>query len=372
MAKPEKKDEWLNFPLEDYAAVAGKMVHFSFKSVNSNVAGGGVRLGADEGLSLPYVSARTLLGQGTPLDVDYVKQSGNVAKVAKQIRKVLSNEIPGTAGEPLVGLQDIQTICQTIKTTHHEVGCKTISPRMRQLLLPRDESYLAVSPMGAAGLNKIIKQKIEGHNESHKANKESPTQTRLIHSAIFGIGGSNTQNVGALIRDMQCPLYFRAPKESLRFKMALSLYYKGIPLRLPQKLTRDFYEWRISMKRKNGGTMPTNLAAQEEAKVFVRCIIVAVLSRGEKALGHMKKEDIQKSLPNEGVPLVSPQVDPIIRGVIDPALREPDWAYRLGWKMAEQFASYEFRDSVGRVEATFNLDNEHIALLAKWIKEIVR
>lgn len=377
----KEKSEWRDFPPENYAAVAEKMVHFSFKNVNSNISPGGIRLGAEDGLPLPYVSARALLDKGVLLDVDYTAQSGPLSKIvagtAKQIRQVIAGELPDKDGTPVANLKEIQAACQTVAATRLETGCHKVSPRLRQLLLPRGNSYVSVSPLGAAGLNVLINQKVDAHNALHKEKKDASQKgediaTRPIHSAQFGIGGSNTQNVGALIRAMQSPLYFRAPQESQRFKAALSIYYKGISLRLPHDLALAYRNWRMAMKQKNDGRMPSNMTVQEEDKLFVRRIIGAVLSRGQRALAFLADEPIQKNLPDGGQPLVSIEVDPVVRGAIDPALREPDWAYRFGWHMANQFAGYEFRDSFGQVEATFDMSNEQIALMARWIKEEVR
>lgn len=53
---------------------------------------------------------------------------------------------------------------------------------------------------------------------------------RKLRQAQFGIGGSNPQNVGGLVRVMQRPLFVDAPRSADDLRTAFSLYYKGISL----------------------------------------------------------------------------------------------------------------------------------------------
>ena len=62
--------------VEELSDIASIAVHFSNKVTNSNIPGGGVRLGAEDALELPFISARTLLAAGYPLDVEYTVNNG--------------------------------------------------------------------------------------------------------------------------------------------------------------------------------------------------------------------------------------------------------------------------------------------------------
>ena len=56
-----KAKEWSDFPLEQYQQEAARLVHFSGKTVNSNVPACGVRIERDCGLDLPPVNRLTVV-----------------------------------------------------------------------------------------------------------------------------------------------------------------------------------------------------------------------------------------------------------------------------------------------------------------------
>jgi hypothetical protein len=385
MAEKQKK-EWKQFPLPEYCRFAKKMVHFSFKTVNSNCAGGGVRLGPDDGLNLPYVAARVLLARGVPLEVDYI-DNGNkppldrkllpektiyTAKISNQIRTALYDEGP----EDATDAKRVAEACRPIVATHHEENCQKISPRLRQLLLPKGDSYVAVTPLGAGSLNATFNAMVTAHNKSHSdAVKSAKTQTerdqirtRYLRQAQFGIGGSKPQNVGSLARAMQTPLYFEAPPESLRVRSALFVHHNGIRLAISRNLAERYRDWLREIRKDHEGVMPASMKIRQKHQQFIQQIIDEALGRGRWAKALLLEN--QDHLPNDGDPLVSEEVDPVIRGLIDPVLRLSDWEYRFAWLLANRLAVYEFRDQYGDVEGTLELDNDAVAQIAQIIKGV--
>jgi len=356
-AEKKKEEEWRHYPVEVYQETAKGMVHFSFKTVNSNISGGGVRLGAEDTLDLPYVSVRSFMGRGIQISPDYTKNAGKTANIAKQIRAVLAGEQPKTAENPEI----IRDTCLSAFTPRLESNCEAVSPRMRQLLIPKGDSYISFSPVGAVGLNAIVNARVREHNENRDKDRHS-----WIGQAQFGIGGANPQNVGGLVREMQRPLYFEGPTESREIKKVFSIYYKGISLTPPRELALAYRVWREQAKARNEGRMLTDMRTRQREESYVRRITSAVLGRGRGALGVLEANI--HSLPGNGDPLLSEKVDPVIRGVIDPALRDKDWIYRFSWEIANRLAGYKFHDDQGGL----GLDDGAVAQIAKWIEEGLR
>lgn len=354
--KAEQEPAWNNYEIDQYRNLAEDMVHFSFKSVNSNAAGGGVRLPDEDALLLPYVSVRTLMAHNVQIDRDYTKNVGKTANIAKQIRAIFAGEQPKSE----VAVELIRDTCVSAFSSRLESHCEAVSPRMRQLLIPKADGYIAFSPVGAGGLCKVINERVKAHNQ---LNDEKGVRLR---QAQFGIGGANPQNVGGLVREMQKPLFFESPSESRDIKAALSIHYKGIPLTTPRELALEYRAWRDSEKAKNGGRIPTDMKTREKEEVFMKRFASAVLSRGAGALNVLNGH--REFLPESGQPLVSGKVDEIVRGLIDPSERSKDWEYRFSWRLANQIAAYDFKDEQGGL----GLDDGAIAWIAKWIEEVLR
>lgn len=353
--KAEQETAWNSYEIDQYRNLAASMVHFSFKSVNSNAAGGGVRLSGEDALSLPYVSVRTLLSHKVQIDPDYTKNIGKTANIAKQIRVIFSGEQPKSEGAADL----IRDACMSAFSSRFESNCEVLSPRMRQLLIPIENGYVALSPIGSGGLCKVINERVKAHNQL------SEDKVRL-RQAQFGIGGANPQNVGGLVREMQRPLFFESPSESQDIKAVLSIHYKGIPLAIPHELAFEYRAWRESEKAKNEGRIPTDMKTRKKEEVFSKRFASAVLSRGTVALNILKGH--REYLPESGQPLVCGKVDEIVRGAIDPAERTKDWEYQFSWRLANQIAAYKFKDEQGGL----GLDDGAIARIAKWIEEGLR
>ena len=100
------------------------------------------------------------------------------------------------------------------------VGTNFIDPRLRQLVWPTgDEAapWVALTPLQSSGLSEMIRARVRAESETG-VNRSN---------AIFGIGGSNPQNVGRYVRSMQRPLVFNGPKENKDIRQAYALHFKG-------------------------------------------------------------------------------------------------------------------------------------------------
>ncbi|ETR24106.1 hypothetical protein RQ80_18765 [Acinetobacter baumannii] len=66
-------------------------VHFSLKTINSNIEKGGIRLSKQQALDLPYLSARTLLNEDFLIPTDYQANAGKTASIFKVVKAAMIN-----------------------------------------------------------------------------------------------------------------------------------------------------------------------------------------------------------------------------------------------------------------------------------------
>lgn len=362
------KETWKAYPLDEYRNVAAALVHFSTKGVNSNAEAGGVRLGPEAGLHLPYVSARCLLARGVDLAADYTKNAGNTATVVKQIRLLAG----GGHGETPETAQAIQAAVAKAMAGAYQTGTESVSPRLRQLLLPKGEGeYLAITPLPAGGLSAVVNERAKAHNESvdeaakQAKGDEAAAVPRRLRLATLGVGGANPQNVGALVREMQTALVFDAPIENRALREAYRIHYQGIPLRLPYRAMLAWRQWRDRAAILNDGGLPTGLEAREEERALLLAVAKAVLHSGTEALRLLQKH--QEELPG-GELLSSELEDSVARGLVDPAERGNDWAKAFGERLAGEIGRYA-PDAQGVLVA---LNSEALAAMAGWFEEATR
>lgn len=352
--------EWVDLPHELYAATCAELVTFSHKTVNSNAPAGGIRLAPEQALRLPYVSARTLLGAGEVPALDYPANAGKTATAVKQLNQLRE----GVAAAPADEAEAILATLAQATTRGVRVGTDKVSLRARQLLLPRQEGYVSATPMTAGGVSQAVRTKVRQHNERVKEAQDE--SLRRIPVAVFGLGGSNPQNVGSLVRDMQRPLVFFAPTEDRELKAVLALHFQGVRIRLPRPLLHSFRDWCTDCRRRHGGRIPTNMDTRDEEVAHIRAIAHAVLAQGETARERLLAQ--RDVLPAGGTPLISAEADPLARGLVDPDLRDGDWPRAFAARLAAMIANYRFGD--GHEE--FQFEQADIFQLQAMIEEVAR
>lgn len=355
-ARKLKEKPWQQQTGETYRETAEKLVHFSVKTVNSNASAAGIRLASEDGLRLPYVSARTLMGYGRNLELDYAAGGAAQAGVIKQIMSCERND-PFATEATEQEKKDIRDILPLVRKTRFESGTDSVDLRLRQILIPKESAergYVAITPVTSASVCHYLFNKIDGlvttHNEKVKTTdkavrkqneakkKDEPKKSnpyKIIRQARLGIGGSNPQNVGRLTRSMQEPILADAPYRSGDIVRAYAIYHKGI---LPDfsrtPALRDalqvYADFRLSLIR--NGHMKNNMPTKEEEDRIIGQLAQAVLREGRIALSILKravdelpKEKRLESSPEEEYELVSRTVSPAIRGLIDPRLRKTDY-----------------------------------------------
>lgn len=359
----KKIPEWESFTSEDYQQEASRLVHFSAKTVNSNIPACGVRISKNKVLDLPLVGVRTLLGDNAGVPLDYTKNAGKTAKIVKQIRGAERGEIP--EGIQPNQVQEIVKIAAQATATAYEEGTDWVSPRLRQVLLPKDDgSYVAASPLGAGGLSWLLKQKLQTLEEVRTAEKKPAA----FKQAFIGIGGSNAQNVGGLVRDMQRPLMFRAPTENPEIRRAFAIHYRGIDLRLPRKQMETYRTWfEAQLKAGDGQVRRSTMLTRQHEEALVCDIAQVVLRRGQyaRALLETHKDDL--SLAADVDSLLAPDLDDVVRGLIEPQSRHADWAYEFGGRLAQLIAAFDFGEA-----GFLLLDDAALARIRGWIRDYAR
>ncbi len=349
----KKVKEWVEFPLEHYQQEAFRLVHFSGKTVNSNAPPCGVRVGRDGGLDLPLVGVRTLLADGAFLQLDYTRNAGKTATLVKQMRLADSGEAPETAPT-----EEIRRVVAEATVSAYEEGTEWVSPRLRQLLLPRDPGeYVAVTPLGCGGLSALLNQKLEA----------LPERRRKFRHALLGIGGSNPQNVGALVREMRNPLLFSAPREKPLERRVLAIHYQGVSLGLPRRSLEAYHLWRERQLQEHGGVMPSTMDLRQREAELIGDIARTVNQRGQRARELLESNRGLLPVTPDADSLLSPELkDPVVRGLIEPGERNAGWAYEFGRRLARAIAA-ELGAKWGR-----SLAGSAVEQIAHWIEEAIR
>lgn len=349
MSKPEKvekpeKSPWKSFTQVQYEEAIERMVHQTFKTTNTNIESGGVRVGQEQAASMPYVGIRSLLCAGSTLRMD--RTSGaNEAGIYGQIQRIdqgQTEEIPE---------DDIQVVKAALEKARasSKASYASLSPRIRQIFLPRDDgSYLCVTPLSAAGVSISLRDEINSHNEKVfdliKAKDQSSDTYRLISVANMPLGGAKPINAGDLIFPMRSPICVEAPSASMDLRMLLSIYHKGLrDFRVPNNLRVDYLQWRNELKGQVGKDMPT----REQHKQFISRIAKHTLRLAQDA-----KELLDANMDRlPGSKPYSEMLPPFQKALLDPSLRSSDWEYDFARHVSRRIAKFE-RDDVRQFEYT--------------------
>lgn len=327
--KQVTEPEWKALPHDEYERTAPRLVHFSMKTVDSNASAGGIRLSPESQLDLPYVSARTMLAENKYPDVDYPANAGKTATVVKQIRMVLEGS---TAEIPENDAEAIRAIMEKTRSSCSEIGTDHVDCHLRQILVPNDTvdgGYVALTPLTAAGVCRALNRAVTMHNDGIDVDNGK----RRIQRARLGIGGSNPQNVGSLVREMQRPIIVNAPKEKNRLRNALRIYYRGPDVDFRRGRLRhslDIYAEFRDMTRVNGGVV-TTMEAREQEEILLRQIGQEVLRVGHDAFAALSAHAVdlprENGLPgfNDAFEMISRRVPGPLRGLVDARLREFDY-----------------------------------------------
>ncbi len=327
--------EWKHIDEEKYRESISTLIHYNSKTINSNAALVGIRLTKEYSLDVPYISLRTLIDSEYALPLDYGKGGAANGTVIKQMNMLLE----GDEAAKEASAKEISVIRETfedIKNTPYSVGTEYVDHRLRQILIPKEDApggYVSISPMTASSICPLFFKSEQGlvwqHNE--KVKKSSDKAQRKIQQAQFGIGGSNPQNIGSLVRSMQRPIFVRAPQQKSSVKAAFSLYHKEIPISVfKQGAFRESVLQYASFREKVllNEKLSVGMHERQQEERLIQAIAHIVLDMGAEAyevlLNHSDRLPKEHCLSQEPLryALVSQSVDnKALRALVDPALR---------------------------------------------------
>lgn len=366
--KPKAPDwKWKSFTPEEYQAEIGRGVHFTIKGVNTNAAACGVRLGLKSGRSDPYISMVTTLSEECRFPLDYTSNRGSLATVFKQVSNVAGwdDAAPHPDTPPAERAATLEAL-RTAQATNHleqEEGAP-ISPRARQVLFPDGQNgYVALIPLSAPAFAGAMHQRWQAWREARESAGSKNRLKYPLRRAFMGFGGTNPQNAGRLIRQMQTPFVFSGPTENPEVRSAYAIHFRGASLRLPPEQMQAYRTWREQIVR--DGHIPTEVKLREQEAAILAELSRILLHRGQRARDLLEK--YKEKLPNGGEPLLDPGADPVPAGLVEPSQRPRGWPRAFAEQLARFIAEHKFTD--GR---TLALDAPAVRQLAQWIEDEVR
>ena len=346
-----------------YQQALAESVHYSLKTVNSNIEKGGIRLAQSHALNLPYISARTLLADDFLVPTDYQANAGKTATLFKVVKAAQLDEELSEADEEFK--QNVALLKPHLNKIFEQpftAGLDIIDIRMRQLLIPKNNEYLSISPLSAAGLNLLINTEVDALKEQRKAEGKN-TKLKNIKTAVFGIGGSNPQNVGSLVRSMQRPLVLDSPTQDPETRLAFQYFYKGFDYQISNAyINRAMYQelteyakslieqQKLSLKvgfHEHGIHAPfSNMQTRAAELTTIQKVVDDVLQQGQDILQNLKS--VANDLPSLKVlerksRWSHPRVSLIAQGLINPELQQfEDWQQFFADDLARRITKHSY------------------------------
>ncbi|MCA4790204.1 MULTISPECIES: type I-F CRISPR-associated protein Csy1 [Acinetobacter] len=377
-----------------YQQALAESVHYSLKTVNSNIEKGGIRLAQSHALNLPYISARTLLADDFLVPTDYQANAGKTATLFKVVKAAQLDEELSEADEEFK--QNVALLKPHLNKIFEQpftAGLDIIDIRMRQLLIPKNNEYLSISPLSAAGLNLLINTEVDALKEQRKAEGKN-TKLKNIKTAVFGIGGSNPQNVGSLVRSMQRPLVLDSPTQDPETRLAFQYFYKGFDYQISNAyINRAMYQelteyakslikqQKLSLKvgfHEHGIHAPfSNMQTRAAELTTIQKVIDDVLQQGQDILQILKA--VANDLPSLKVlerksRWSHPRVSLIAQGLINPELQQfEDWQQLFADDLARRITKHSYwkKEIKNTVDISLS-EAEAKSFLSRRIQELLK
>ena len=377
-----------------YQQALAESVHYSVKTVNSNIEKGGIRLAQSHALNLPYISARTLLADDFLVPTDYQANAGKTATLFKVVKAAQLDEELSEADEEFK--QNVALLKPHLNKIFEQpftAGLDIIDIRMRQLLIPKNNEYLSISPLSAAGLNLLINTEVYALKEQRKAEGKN-TKLKNIKTAVFGIGGSNPQNVGSLVRSMQRPLVLDSPTQDPETRLAFQYFYKGFDYQISNAyINRTMYQelteyakslieqQKLSLKvgfHEHGIHAPfSNMQTRAAELTTIQKVIDDVLQQGQDILQILKA--VANDLPSLKVlerksRWSHPRVSLIAQGLINPELQQfEDWQQLFADDLARRITKHSYwkKEIKNTVDISLS-EAEAKSFLSRRIQELLK
>ncbi len=198
--------------------------HFSGKLINSNAQHAAL-LASARPSTQPHVTSRALERAGirVPLDQSRLDNSGTYQRIAVILEG--DSEIADSA-LPTEHIEAIrQGAAQAFEQAATAGGADAVDHRLRQILLPSNGQYIAVSPLPSAGLAALWNAR--GTAAPSPTPEATPAQRRL-ETVELPIGGAIVRNTTRLPASaIQTQLFFPVPQTHENIQALFRFVYRG-------------------------------------------------------------------------------------------------------------------------------------------------
>jgi hypothetical protein len=354
-AKAEKPTKpWIKISVERYQAQAQALVTHSFKGVNTNISpGGGVRVIPKFDDQFPYACAQHARA---PVGLTYASNATE-SKSTEQICAIFEDGVStGVSQYDSVPLADSQIIREKVLPILLQQAVDApdfVNPRLRQILVDDGAGGdLCLTPLPSGGMSFRIKRLIESILERRTQVTANGASAPLnVDFVVVKVGGDKLQNAGraTLVGAMQRAYRFYVPAgtdDSMR--RAFAIHFRGISITPSRKLVQAYGRWLSGLRaadalrdRKGASKIMRSVPRVEDESVFITAIVNEVLGRGDRA------RDLLLPYLGKGLAtLTHDSVQPTLRGLIDPGLRDEAWKSRFAMEFAREIADVTGRDEV--------------------------
>lgn len=354
MAEPkDKKNQWKSLSNEAYLAAYKNMVHFSAKAVNSNASAAGVRI-VDQ-VDLPYICVSSVGPASVPLDYF---NGANTATASNQINSVVLNNLQDRfAG---IDEDEVSFIKQMTASFEFADFGGEIDCHLKQIIMPdATGNDLCLTPLHCSGLSRLIND-----TERRIAQENDEKRFSLFKHAAMNYGGSNTQNIGGLAKELRQPLFFAAPEEDMDIRKSLAIHHKGFAY-LSTTLVDQYLAWHDEYCTKDKAkTMQQKLDEER----LLKAIVWDAFKEADRQFVYLSKN--KENLP--GGQLLSDELEPIFQGLIFEERRDNDWFIDFGNKVASYLKNRKRRKINDNKDVDAIISNQEAITLQRLISDIAR
>lgn len=338
---------WKSLSMDAYSTQCDQLVTHSTKGVNTNAAGGGVRVIPELDQKIPYASVRFGRKQ---VALDYTKNATQpfAASVAtEQLDAVRLDDFHRFSDVLATECADIRESILPLLDQHHVSAGDSVSPRLRQILVDDGQGGdVCLTPLHSGGFSSRLHCLMDTALEvSAEGMENGSAHPAFFDEVTIKVGGDKAQNAGRihLIGAMQRSYRFAAPAETdPGIRAAISFYHRGVSTIPPIFLLKE-YENFLDGLRKHDGNQGLSLQRTERRMdkeyVFIANMVRVVLSRGDNAHSLMSSH---VGTVLEGY--ASPNLPMVQQGLLNPALRDDKWRLAFARDLSQRIAAAKTRD----------------------------
>jgi hypothetical protein len=346
-SKPKGPAPWKSLPMSAYRTQCDQLVTHSIKGVNTNAAGGGVRVIPAMDAGLPYASAR--FGR-EPVALDYTKNATQpfAASVAtEQLDAVRRDDFHRFSGVIATECADIRENILPLLDHNHVSAGNSVSPRLRQILVDDGRGGdICLTPLHSGGFSSRLHSLMNTALEAFAAGMENGSACPAFFDEVaIKVGGDKAQNAGRihLISAMQRAYRFAAPAENVPgIRVAISFYHRGVSTVPPLFLLKEYANFLDGLRKRDGNrglSLQRTERRMAKESAFIAKMVRIVLIRGDRAHNLMS--------PHVGTDLegyASPGLPIVQQGLLNPALRDDQWRLAFARDLSQRIAAAKTRD----------------------------